>query len=362
MAATVSVLPTGVASAATGTSPGNLTAVSAASASEAWAVGCKSVSNTTCPNNGQDAAEHWNGTAWKAVPVPMPHASVPPAEGQLNGVKDLAPSNAWAVGYASFPETAQILHWDGKVWKQMPVPSLGSLIGTNYPLNGIGGTSASDLWAVGSDTSGGGLILHYNGTKWSRVPSPNPGVTYLNAVYATSATNAWAVGDDSGTCSCNQALILHWDGKTWKVAFNGLPGTESLLTSVNASSASDAWAGGWSEATGNYTLTMHWNGTSWKRVTTGLGVGNPNGFTHVFGVAATSATNAWAVSDVHPMLHWNGQTWASQAVPAEPGSTWGLSGIAATSATNAWAVGSYTNPEPHFVLLHWNGSWARIIV
>ncbi len=48
------------------------------------------------------------------------------------------------------------------------------------------------------------LILHWNGTKWAQIASPNPSSSrdFLNAVAASSATDAWAVGvftgDDNG--------------------------------------------------------------------------------------------------------------------------------------------------------------------
>jgi hypothetical protein len=65
-------------------------------------------------------------------------------------------------------------------------------------------------------------------------------------------------------------------------------------------------------------------------------------------VAATSATNAWAVGTLGGgalMAHWNGTAWKQQPSPG-PGQYPGfnlLDGVAATSATNVWAVGSYSN-------------------
>lgn len=39
------------------------------------------------------------------------------------------------------------------------------------------------------------LILYWNGTKWARVASPNPGSgNSLYAVAASSGSNVWAVG------------------------------------------------------------------------------------------------------------------------------------------------------------------------
>jgi hypothetical protein len=65
----------------------------------------------------------------------------------------------------------------------------------NGALSGVAATSAGNAWAVGGANSGKTLIVHWNGTAWSRVPSPSlSGFASLSGVAATSATNAWAVG------------------------------------------------------------------------------------------------------------------------------------------------------------------------
>jgi hypothetical protein len=87
--------------------------------------------------------------------------------------------------------------------------------------------SATGAWAVGyydtnSTTDEPSLILHWNGTSWTQISSPDPGGTgesLLNGVSAISANDAWAVGsyntDPSTTTSDSQSLILHWNGKSW---------------------------------------------------------------------------------------------------------------------------------------------------
>jgi hypothetical protein len=46
------------------------------------------------------------------------------------------------------------------------------------------------------------------------VPSPNPSSDdQLTSVSADSATDAWAVGYDAGTTT--RTLILHWNGTAW---------------------------------------------------------------------------------------------------------------------------------------------------
>ena len=84
----------------------------------------------------------------------------------------------------------------------------------------------NNIWAVGTayavpDCIGDGcgpsltLIMHWNGTRWKVVPSPNPADTIttisfeLYGVAAVARDNIWAVGSSSS------GFILHWNGKAW---------------------------------------------------------------------------------------------------------------------------------------------------
>src|SRR5437870_13340710 len=87
-------------------------------------------------------------------------------------------------------------------WPELPAG------GTAYnSLSGVSADSATDAWAVGhsgqqvmgqpEET----IVLHWNGTSWSKVVSPNPGGTTSSSqsvvcgVSARSASDAWAVGN-----------------------------------------------------------------------------------------------------------------------------------------------------------------------
>jgi hypothetical protein len=233
----------------------------------------------------------------------------------------------------------------------------------------VAATSARNAWAVGSTSSGKSLILHWNGTVWKQVPSPSPGTeTYLAGVTATSAANAWAVGD-SGTYPNNKTMILHWNGTAWKRVPSPSPeGGGPSLSGVAATSARNAWAVGCSLCgTGGFaaSLIAHSTGTAWKQVPSPSLAGDPRG------VAATSATNAWAAGWFYAVpedsqsvktliLRWNGKAWTQVPSPS-PGAEASLSGVAATSATNAWAVGSYqtvsgSSSSNKTLILHWNGT------
>src|SRR5689334_8733561 len=60
-----------------------------------------------------------------------------------------------------------------------------------------------------------------------------------------------------------------------------------FFNGVAATSASNAWAVG---GNNGFTLIAHWNGTGWKKVPSPNG---SNGANNLEGVAATSASNAW---------------------------------------------------------------------
>ena len=75
--------------------------------------------------------------------------------------------------------------------------------GSLKTLNGIWGTSATNIYAVGLD----GTILHYNGSDLGHLKLQER--TYrLNAIWGSSDTNIYAVGD---------SVILHktGSGTTW---------------------------------------------------------------------------------------------------------------------------------------------------
>ncbi len=121
------------------------------------------------------------------------------------------------------PATRQIVHWNGTAWTRVPSPNPPSQPLGDW-LFGVAATSARNAWAVGgtsiTDAGSKTLVLDWNGTAWKRMPSPGPPAgPNLYGVAATSARNAWAVGgttsNDNGIFNC---VILHWNGTTWNLA------------------------------------------------------------------------------------------------------------------------------------------------
>ena len=137
-----------------------------------------------------------------------------------------------------------ILHWNGTTWKQVPSPNPAGSSDNNF-LTGVAAASAADAWAVGTYTQGGAeqtLVAHWNGTTWKQVPSPNPSsYDNLASVAATSATNAWAVG---ATSAIGGTLIAHWNGTTWKQVPSPHLGNLGQLFGMTAPSPTNIWAVG----------------------------------------------------------------------------------------------------------------------
>jgi len=306
--------------------------VASVSANDVWAVG-----QTLAPGT---LAEHWGGTAWSVVPTPNPV----PGSDRLSAVAAVSTSDVWAVGMVSFSSPPVILHWNGKRWASVAHPKQ-----TGF-LSGVAAASADDVWAAGeSQVPGVGLqtlIEHFNGRKWSVVPSPNIGpMDQLRAVTAVSANDVWAVGFAAPTSFANpQTLILHWDGTSWTIVPSPNPAgaQDNELSGATAVSAHDVWAVG-ETGNGAQTLIEHWNGTSWAAVS------SPS-TGRLAGVAAISASDIWAVGSVTGINgitttvieQWNGTSWS--VVPS-PNPSLNENVLAAASAdptsTQAWAVGEF---------------------
>jgi hypothetical protein len=139
---------------------------------------------------------------------------------QLTGVTGVAANNVWASGVETEPSgyhVPYVLHWDGNTWSLVKTPNAGAGQGnTGSSLFGIAAVSASDIWAVGHRQNGDGTITtlteQFNGSTWSLVPSPNPGLLGVDTLFGVAGAGGgqvFAVGSDeqSGQC-CARTLAL----------------------------------------------------------------------------------------------------------------------------------------------------------
>ncbi|MCA1727652.1 MAG: hypothetical protein LC722_08405, partial [Actinobacteria bacterium] len=319
------------------------------------------------------------GSTFTIVASPSPSA----AGTWLEDVSALGATSAWAVGSMEdssvFSKTV-IQRWNGSTWSTVASPNPGRTCGLNAgnQLHGVEAISATDAWAVGSfyDCSlYKTLAVRWNGTRWVRVATPNPGTDNYNeleGVSATSPTDVWAVGYFYANGEAPQPLALHWDGTKWThvpaPSKNGI----SAFTDVVAIAPNDAWAVGYYYDPAEQTyesLLEHWNGTAWSIVA------NPaiaEESSNLYGVAASSSSNVWAVgySKTYPnpaltlALRWNGVSWSRVASPNKS-TTYGsgnvLLDVAVTSTTEAYAVGDWQSEQTNYhqpwsLAERWNGS------
>jgi hypothetical protein len=248
-----------------------------------------------------------------------------------------------------------------------PSPNQGT---GNNELLGVAAVSARNAWSVGYYQSATcvcsqrTLSERWNGTRWKVVSTPNPATDsgdydVLRGTAAVSASDVWAAGY-TGNASYGQdkSLIEHWSGSAWSVVPSPSPNYTQDLYGVAATSSSDAWVVGTSFNYSPYgygALIEHWDGTSWNVVP------NP-ATTGLFAVTALASNNAWAIGGAQ-IVHWNGTGWS--IVPSPQGDYY-LQSVAAVSPSDVWAVGYRQVPsgEGYFyypLVEHWNGSaWSVV--
>jgi hypothetical protein len=299
-----------------------------------------------------------------------------------------APDDIWAVGSTGNGEVARALvsHWDGRAWSNVPLPDLG----TYSRLYGVAPLNPRDVWAVGSvgdplHKPQRTLALHWDGTGWSVVPTPNfaqDNINELKDVAAIAPDDVWAVGyyEPSANCvGCKEAILIHWNGRDWtRVDIPGLiPMRErgySTLESIAVISKNDIWAVGTKVANNNFNpLSVHWDGTQWSMVPV------PQVSGVLYGVAALAADDVWAVGNIYPdqftidtlIMHWDGRQWSVMPAPsritepAEIRETLLLYSVAVRSPDEVWVMGYLSTPRSgsRMTLLRWNGrAWQEVHV
>ncbi len=259
---------------------------------------------------------------------------------------------------------------------QVSSPSSGTGTGTNV-LYGVTAISPTDAWAVGyraTTTTDKTLILHWNGSKWVKVASPNAGGTNrLYGVAAVSATDVWAVGYHMGTTlnSVNRTLTEHWDGATWTVvpspnAKVGKHASPNQLNGVTVSGTNVLAAGYTTDIgnTGSQTLLVGNPGSGWSI----LGSANTGDASSFFGIDAPPSGPVWEVGrsmtsgntpDTVPLI---ARGTSISVGPAVTGVST-LGDVEALSSTDAWAVGFQLDSMSNDTALiaHYNGSnWAAV--
>lgn len=209
-----------------------LDGIDAISANDIWAVGGQSGSPTRpC------FAVHYNGSSWTEVAVP----NVGIFRNAFYDVDGITGNDVWAVGhygdhYGDFHAMAQ--HWNGSSWSNVALPeSITSPIGELYSVNMI---ATNDVWALGGTITGEMLMIHWNGTAWTTMPTDGS----AGGSVAGRTNEIYAVG----------SRISYWDGDSWSVIDSLSDEIYPSLSSTVTFSNGDMWTAGVSGLDGFFTL------------------------------------------------------------------------------------------------------------
>lgn len=321
-------------------------------------------------HSGQAGLASRNATA---TPAPWCVASAnmtPP--GYLSSISGLAENDVWAIESrgVEYGKGIAILHWDGVRW------NVALQSGESRGFNRIVEIAPDNVWVVGWRYSGKStstsnpasitLTMHWDGTQWQTIASPN-GPTANNtlvAISAASANDIWAVGN----FSTSNMLVIHWDGQHWSSIANPTKGKFNIvqLTSIKAFSADDVWMAGNTLDYKNNTVILHWDGAQWKTLA------NPPELSGIGGSFQTTLDGAtpddiWAVSSVGNGVmieHWNGKQWKlSTPLPLTPDNNDALASVVAAGSDNAWTVGRLGTSSQGFrpTIEHWNGHQWQVV-
>ncbi len=334
--------------------------------------GQESANGAGTPAQPQDC-----GLLWRVVPS----VNGGTYNNGMESVKVISANDIWAVGeYSEMVNGAQVFHglaehWNGSAWSLVSVPQSG----TNSSLHGVSGVSSSDLWAVGyyvptDGAHGRTLTLHWDGSSWSQVSSPNIGTldNTVTSVWAVAPDAVWAVGwSINANGSTTSTLVLFWDGTSWSSLPSASPGYYNSLFSVTATTADDMWAVGEvgaGDGSPSRNITIHCTRSACSLVSSPNGGVGDNRLTDV---AALSPNEVYAVGYSEVMttprtlvpltLRWDGVGWSALPTPPLPPDLpqVGFQSITAISSNDIWAVGFAYSPSPaqqQTYGAHWNGT------
>ena len=303
---------------------------------------------------------------WTTVPSP----NEVPGDNHLYGADSSDASNVWAVGGVLPPRSGTshglVFRYDGVAWRSVPRTGLPG----DEALRGVDAVSATDVWVVGDRPAGllrsETVAARWNGTTWTREPTPNGNPGGFNNLYGVAAAGgtAWAVGAyvDPSSSTNRRKLILQRAGGGWRVSAAPTVAAYERLTAVDATGSADAWAVGSassdSQSAPLVPLALRWNGTSWVSMTLPAG-----GSTALAGVDARTPSDVWAVGSSRNadgsqpyVARFDGISWRRVATPTIAGGG-ELTDVVALSPSAVVAVGR-SNGAP--LVLRWNGtSWTR---
>jgi hypothetical protein len=324
----------------------SLTSIVATGPRDAWALGAPQWS--TAPGCGADV-EHWDGTAWRRVPVPgdVRFGLFP----TVNPITATSASDAWIFPARGAPiglsgqEYNYALHWNGTAWRASSFP--GKLV-----VQSAAALRPNDVWAFGVIATSALTTVpytytaHYNGRTWQRVS-----LRVAPLAVRAAGDDLWAIGPTVATAnkpaSQQHIIAMRWNGRSWtglavpKVA---VPAGQSRFNAsiVATGGPRDLWW--YYQASNDDTSTsriglLHWNGTAWHAFPLGAAIAGVDAMTKDGHGGIWLKADVGIASDQY-FYHYSGGRWTRSVVPSPRNYlnwVFGLAWIPGT--TSVWADG-----------------------
>jgi hypothetical protein len=249
-----------------------------------------------------DGSEHHKPSKSAEPEAPPP---VVPTASSFSAIWGSSAKDVWAVG-----SEGSIVHYDGKMLSMIDS-------GTQVRLLSVHGTAPDDVWFVGEM----GVTLHWDGesmTEVSRIPDQT-----LLGVWANGPEDVWAIGfypqDRVG-------VVRHWTGDDWDEL---LVGPAASLWEIWSSGPGDVWIVGTStNLTG---LVLHAHGNEISKIDFD---GKP-----LRAVWGTNEDDVWVLPYDSPIQHWDGSVFTlTDGTEEEPMKT-AMLGMWGANTHDVWAVG-----------------------
>lgn len=239
---------------------------------------------------------------------------VPDPGYHLLDVAARGPNDVWAVGFltrvtaGSATTSSLVLHWDGSSWRQVRTPEVGAVRAVAVEADGGAWATA---WGMGPEARQ--HMLRWDGQAWSDYMLPAR-AGLMTDIVAIAPNDVWAVGSKTdpmvtrGKYSWNpeHVRLAHWDGTSWTTVAPPAGARRGFLRSVSATGPQDVWAVGRRDLPGGTAagpLALHWDGSSWTRVPGVIG-----GAPWLETVAALSPTDVWTGGE-KLLERWDGSDW-----------------------------------------------------
>ena len=169
----------------------------ATSPADVWAF----TQGTGAPMGTPSRVLHYNGHAWSVVKT---------FNDEIEDASVLAANDVWVFGMPGYPDAPAlgVWHYNGSTWTRL-----------SKTIQGGSALSASDVWGfAGVD------VEHWNGAKWTAISVksllPAKSNEELNdpqvtGILALSAKNVYAIGNGTLEDEGGPTVVLHYNGSKW---------------------------------------------------------------------------------------------------------------------------------------------------